>query len=72
MEINMGTIDRVIRTIIAIVIAVLFYQGIITGTTGIILLVVAGIFVLTSLFKVCPIYAILGLSTCPYESKKES
>lgn len=61
----MGTADRVIRVIIAAIIAVLYFSNIITGTVGIILLVVAGIFVLTSLVSFCPLYAPFGISTCP-------
>ena len=61
----MGTADRVIRMIIAAVIATLFLTNILTGTLGIILLVLAGVFVLTSLMGYCPIYAACGLRTCP-------
>lgn len=68
MKKNMGTADRVIRLIIAAVIGVLFYTGTLSGTLGIVLLVLAGIFVLTSFISFCPLYAPFGLSTCP--SKK--
>ena len=61
----MGIADRIIRVLIAIVIAVLFYMNIISGTLGILLLVAAGIFLLTSFVSFCPIYKIFGLSTCP-------
>jgi len=71
MKANMNTIDRIIRTIIAIVAAVLYYQGIITGAVGITLLVIAAVFLLTSLFKFCPIYAVFGVSTCAYDSDEE-
>lgn len=64
MKPNMGTADRIIRFILAAIVAVLFFTGAITGTLGIVLLVVAGIFVATSLIGFCPLYALFGLSTC--------
>ena len=65
MKKNMGSADKIIRIIIAIVIAILFYTNVISGTLGIVLLVLAGVFVLTSLIGFCPLYALLGISTCP-------
>lgn len=65
MKKNMGTTDRVIRLIIAAVIGVLYYTGTISGTLGIVLLVLAGVFVLTSFVSFCPLYLPFGLSTCP-------
>jgi hypothetical protein len=64
MKKNMGTADRVIRFIIAAVIGVLYYTGTISGTLGIVLLVLAGVFLLTSFVSFCPLYAPFGLSTC--------
>jgi len=61
----MGTADRVIRFIIAAIIATLYFTNVITGTLGIVLLVLAGIFVLTSLISFCPLYAPFGIKTCP-------
>ena len=61
----MGTADRVIRLIIAAVIGVLYYTGTISGTLGIVLLVLAGVFVLTSFISFCPLYIPFGISTCP-------
>ena len=65
MKKNMGTTDKAIRFVIAAAIAILYATGIIHGTIGIVLLVFAGIFVLTSLVSFCPLYAMLGISTCP-------
>lgn len=65
MKKNMGTADRVIRFIVAAVIGVLYYTGTISGTLGIVLLVLAGVFVLTSFISFCPLYAPFGISTCP-------
>ena len=64
MKKNMGSIDRIARTIIAVVLAVLYFNGILSGTLGIVLLVIAGIFVLTSFVSFCPLYAPFGISTC--------
>ena len=70
MKKNMGTADRIIRVIIAAIIAVLYFTGIIPGTPGVILLVLAVVFVLTSLISFCPLYAPFGLSTCPNKTVK--
>ena len=66
----MGSMDRLIRVIIAAAVAVLYFTGTITGTLGIVLLVLAGIFVATSLVSFCPLYAPFGLSTCATKEKK--
>lgn len=65
MKKNMGNTDRVIRLIVAALVGVLYYTGTISGTFGIVLLVLAGVFVLTSLVSFCPLYAPFGISTCP-------
>lgn len=61
----MGKTDRIIRIIIAAIIAGLYFTGTITGTLGVVLLVLAGVFVLTSLVSFCPLYALFGMNTCP-------
>ena len=63
MKKNMGTADRIIRFIVAAVIAVLYFTNIISGTWGIILMVLAGVFVLTSLVSSWPLYTLVGLNT---------
>jgi hypothetical protein len=60
----MGMIDRVIRTLIALTIAVLFYLEVITGTLGIVLLILGGVFLLTSIIGFCPLYLPFGIKTC--------
>lgn len=64
MKKNMGSIDRVVRIIIAAIVAGLFFANIITGVLAIVLLAISGIFVLTSFVSFCPIYAIFGLNSC--------
>jgi hypothetical protein len=63
MKKNMGLLDKIIRILVAIVIVVLFYMEIIAGALGVILLVIAGVFVLTSFTSVCPLYLPFGIST---------
>jgi hypothetical protein len=60
----MGSIDKLIRLFAAIVITVLYYMGILTGTLGIISLVIALILTITSLVSFCPLYYLLGIKTC--------
>lgn len=64
MKKNMGTADRIIRILIAALIAVLYFTGTISGVWATVLLVVAGIFVLTSFVSFCPLYAPFGIRTC--------
>ena len=59
----MGGADRIIRIIIAIVVGVLYYTGTISGTLGTVLLVLAGVFLLTSFINFCPLYTVLGINT---------
>lgn len=68
MKKNMGTADKVIRVIIALVIAGLVYAEVLTGTLAIVLLVLAAVFVLTSLLGFCPLYLPFGISTCKKDS----
>lgn len=63
MKKNMGMADRVIRALIAIVIGILYFTGVITGTLGIVLLVLACIFLATSVLSICPLYLPFKLST---------
>jgi hypothetical protein len=69
MQKNMGSADRIIRIILAALVAYLYYNKTITGTFGIVLLVLAGVFVLTSLISFCPLYKLVGLNTCPVKKK---
>ena len=70
MKKNMGSTDKIIRLILAAVFAVLFFTGTVTGLLGFVLLALGAIFVLTSLVGFCPIYALVGLNTCPVEQHK--
>ena len=59
----MGTADRIFRILVAIGIAGLYFANLISGTTAIILLVLAGVFILTSFISFCPLYLPFGFST---------
>ncbi len=61
---NMGTADRIIRLILAAIFVVLYVLGYVSGTLGLVLLILAAIFVLTSIFSFCPLYTLFGISTC--------
>jgi len=63
MKKNMGTIDRVIRILVAVVVVILYFTNVISGTLGIILLAVAAVFVVTSIVSICPLYMLLGLNS---------
>jgi len=63
MKMNMGTVDRMIRTLIAIAIGVLYFTGRISGVLAIILGIIAIVFLITSFVARCPGYVPLGIST---------
>ncbi len=63
----MGTADIGIRLLLAAIFVGLFITKSVTGALGIVLLVVAGVFVLTSLVSFCPLYALVGAKTCSTE-----
>ncbi len=70
MKKNIGSVDKIIRILIAIIIAILFFTNVISGTLGIILLIFAGMFLITSLIGFCGLYTILGVSTCKIKTKE--
>lgn len=64
MKKNMGMIDRVLRLVVSVVLAYLYFGGIVEGTLGVVLIAVAGVFTLTAIVSFCPLYTIFGMSTC--------
>ena len=68
MKKNIGSFDRILRIVVAVAIAALYFTNVISGTLGIILMVLAGEFLLTAFVSFCPLYVPFGISTCP---KKE-
>ncbi len=67
MKKNVGTTDKLIRLIVAAIVAILYLTGMIKGTVGIILLMIAAVLAVTALVNRCGIYAIFGMSSCPKE-----
>lgn len=64
MKKNMGSADRIIRMMIAAIIAYLYFTNVITGTLGLVLIILAIVFALTSFISFCPLYAPFGIKTC--------
>jgi hypothetical protein len=60
---NMGTADRVVRVLLAIVVGILYFMGTISGAAAVILGIVALAFLVTSMIGYCPAYAPLGVNT---------
>ena len=65
----MGNLDRIVRILFALAMEIFYFSNIITGVLGMVLLIVAGVFVLTSLVSFCPLYTLIGFNTC--KSKKK-
>jgi uncharacterized membrane protein len=63
MKKNMGTIDKTIRILVAVVVVILYFTHVISGVLAIVLLALSAIFVVTSILGICPLYMPLGLST---------
>lgn len=70
MKKNMGTTDKMIRVLAAAIFAVLYFTKTVKGTSGIILLVVGAVFLLTTVISFCPLYTLLGINTCKVDNKK--
>ena len=64
---NMGSTDKIIRILLAIIFIVLQYTGVVSGTLGIVIIVLAVIFALTSFISFCPLYVPFGISTCQHK-----
>jgi hypothetical protein len=63
MKRNMSNIDRIIRVVVAALFAYLYFGGIVTGTLGIVLVVLGAVFLLTAVVAFCPLYAPFKFST---------
>lgn len=70
MKKNMGSTDRLIRLLIFVIIGVLYFSNVISGTLAIVLGVVALLALVTSLFSYCGLYGIFGWSTCKTKEKE--
>lgn len=65
MKKNMGSADKIVRIILAAVFATLFFTGTVKGILGIVLVILGGVFLATSIISFCPLYSIFGMNTCP-------
>ncbi len=63
MKKNMGSADKTIRVFIAAIVALLYFTGVISGTLAIVLMILALVFILTSLISFCPLYTLFGINT---------
>ena len=63
MKQNMGNLDKAVRVLVAVVIAILYFTHVINGTLALVLLIFAGVFILTSAVGTCPLYLPFGIST---------
>ncbi|HOU29940.1 MAG TPA: DUF2892 domain-containing protein [Bacteroidales bacterium] len=70
MKKNTGKLDRIIRLIIALLIGILYFTNVISGTLGIVLLVFAVILLITSITGFCGIYTLFGINTCKTRVEK--
>jgi uncharacterized membrane protein YtjA (UPF0391 family) len=64
MQKNMGTLDKTLRLIVAVIAVALAATGTLTGTPALVAYIVAAVFVVTSLVSFCPLYRLIGLRTC--------
>jgi hypothetical protein len=64
MKQNMNNTDRLVRLVLAGLMAVLYFTGTVTGTWGYVALAFGAIMILTAFIKFCPLYTIFGFSTC--------
>ena len=63
MKRNMSNVDRILRVIVAAIFAYLYFAGIVTGALGVLLVVLAGVFLVTAVIGFCPLYAPFKFST---------
>ena len=63
MKRNLSNLDRIIRVVLAVIFAYLYFGGIVTGALGVVLVVLAAVFLLTAIVAFCPLYAPFKIST---------
>ncbi|MGZ3755990.1 MAG: YgaP family membrane protein [Mucilaginibacter sp.] len=69
MKTNMGFADKALRILAAVAIVVIYLVGLVSGAIATVLLIVAGIFILTSMVSFCPLYYPFGINTKPREKR---
>lgn len=70
MKKNMGNTDRVVRILIAVVVLAMYFAGVLSGTIAAIMLIAAGIFIITGFISFCPLYLPFGISTRKTNAKQ--
>lgn len=70
MKKNMGNTDRIIRLILAVLMGILYFTGVVSGVLGNVIIVLAVIFLVTSTISFCPLYTIFGINTCSTKEKQ--
>jgi len=63
MKRNLSNLDRIIRVVLAVIFAYLYFGGIVIGALGVVLVVLAAVFLLTAIVAFCPLYAPFKIST---------
>ncbi len=63
MKINESNTDRIIRIVFGILLLVLYFTNVVSGTLGIIFIVLAAIALLTGIIGFCPLYSLLKINT---------
>jgi hypothetical protein len=64
MKKNMGKTDKLIRVTLGLIFIALYFAGTVTGTLGIVLVILGAVFILTSAMSFCPLYTLVGVNTC--------
>ncbi len=64
MKKNMGNADRNIRISLAALFSLLYFTRTVTGTLGMVLVILGGVFLATSFISFCPLYTLFGVNTC--------
>jgi hypothetical protein len=72
MKKNVGAADKIIRLILAVIFAILYFTNVAAGTLGIILLILAIMLLLTSVISFCPLYSPFGFNTCKIKKEEPS
>ena len=72
MKKNIGNTDKLIRLLLALLVAVLYFTGVISGTLAVILGIVAVALVVTSMVRFCGLYTLLGINTCKTNTDRQA
>ena len=64
MKRNIGSIDKILRVVLALLFGILYFTGMITGILGLVLLILGGIFIITGFLGFCPLYTLFGINSC--------